>query len=96
MNLRPFAGGSASKCLDEAHASPVSPFKGEEQRAERFAEASAHTRVLRQPVTRRTINIFSEDQVVRTPRAVAVVLKTNMTYADLNRRADELAEHLRA
>jgi amino acid adenylation domain-containing protein/FkbH-like protein len=38
-----------------------------------------------------------EDQAARTPTAAALVFETEqMTYAQLNRRADELAEHLQA
>src|SRR6185436_2426147 len=38
-----------------------------------------------------------EEQVARTPTAVALVFQNErMTYAELNRRADEIAEQLRA
>jgi thioesterase domain-containing protein/acyl carrier protein len=65
---------------------PVSPPDDE-------AMARANTNVCQS----KCVHQMFEDQAARTPGAVAVVFgNEQMTYAELNRRADKVAEHLRA
>ena len=74
----------------------VSPFKRNGEACSSFGEES-----MTHPKTNdsqlKCVHEMFEDQVARTPGAVAVVFrKEQMTYAELNRRADEVADHLRA
>jgi len=85
--------GTAARDANKSH---NSPFKGDGATCSPLDEESmtpANANVSQSEC----VHHMFEQQVARTPGAMAVAFEDEqMTYAELNRRADEVAEHLRA